>query len=109
MFSTSKFTHAFPLTYYHTILHFDALTTYSCGKHCFLRYMAPIVHFKCTLNCRLQFVSIWTSLNFWHNYGNGLKLSLYAHKSDLFLFKKIFSKKNCRSQCSLTLTDSPNF
>ena len=32
-------------------------------SQCFLPYMALIFHFKCTLKCRLQFVSIWTSLN----------------------------------------------
>ena len=33
-------------------------------SQCFLLYVALIFHFKCTLNCRLQFVSIWTSLKF---------------------------------------------
>ena len=33
-------------------------------SQCFLPYMALIFHFKCTLQCRLQFVSIWTSLKF---------------------------------------------
>ena len=33
-------------------------------SQCFLLYMALIFHFKCTLKCRLQFVSIWTSLKF---------------------------------------------
>ena len=28
--------------------------------------MELIFHFKCTLKCRLQFVSIWTSLKFCH-------------------------------------------
>ena len=31
---------------------------------CFLPYMVLIFHFKCTLKCRLQFVSILTSLKF---------------------------------------------
>ena len=31
-------------------------------SQCFLLYMVLICHFKCTLKCRLQFVSIWTSL-----------------------------------------------
>ena len=31
---------------------------------CFLPYMALVFHFKSTLKCRLQFVSIWTSLKF---------------------------------------------
>ena len=70
-----------PLTHYHTIPHFDALKVHSCGKHCeerrncfvqtffpfsqcFLPYMALIFRFQCTLKCRLQFVSIWTSLKF---------------------------------------------
>ena len=69
------------LTHYHTILHFDAPKICSCGKHCekgeiacnkqfllfsrcFLHCMALIFHFKCTLKCHLQFVSIWTSLKF---------------------------------------------
>ena len=33
-------------------------------SQCFLRYMVFMFHFKCTLKCRLQFVSICTSLNF---------------------------------------------
>ena len=33
-------------------------------SQCFLPYMALTFHFKCTLKCRLQFVSIWTSLKF---------------------------------------------
>ena len=43
---------------------------YSCDKQflffsqCFLPYVTLIFHFKCTLKCRLQFVSVWTSLNF---------------------------------------------
>ena len=42
----------------------------ACNKHfllfsqCFLPYMAFIFHFKCTLKCCLQFVSIWNSLKF---------------------------------------------
>ena len=28
--------------------------------------MALIFHFKCTLKCHMQFVSIWTSLKFCH-------------------------------------------
>ena len=31
---------------------------------CFLTYIAFIFHFKCTIKCRLKFVSIWTSLKF---------------------------------------------
>ena len=31
-------------------------------SQCFLRYMALILHFNCTLKCRLQFVSTCTSL-----------------------------------------------
>ena len=33
-------------------------------SQCFLPYMGLIFHFKCTLKCFLQFVSIWTSLKF---------------------------------------------
>ena len=69
------------LTHYHTMAHFDALNIYSCRKlcekrrnylqqaispfsQCFLPYMAVFSHFKCTLKCCQQFVSIWTSLKF---------------------------------------------
>ena len=55
--------------------HFDALKIYSCGKNCekgeiacnkqflifsrcFPPYMALVFHFKCTLKCCLQFLSI---------------------------------------------------
>ena len=31
---------------------------------CFLPDMALIFHFKCTLKCHMQFVSIWISLKF---------------------------------------------
>ena len=33
-------------------------------SQCFLPYVALIFHFKCTLKCCLQFLSIWTSLKF---------------------------------------------
>ena len=33
-------------------------------SQCFLPCLALILNFRCTLKCRLQFVSIWTSLNF---------------------------------------------
>ena len=33
-------------------------------SQCFLPYMVLIFHFKCTLKCRLQFVSVCTSLKF---------------------------------------------
>ena len=41
-------------------------------SQCFLCYMVLIFHFKCTLKCRLQFVSIWTSLKILLS-GNGLR------------------------------------
>ena len=48
-------------------------------SQCFLLYMALNFHFECTLKCRLQFVSIWTSLKFcrlvmgqWHIRGQFL-------------------------------------
>ena len=70
-----------PVSHYHTMLHFDAPKIYSCGKHfekrrnclqqaispfltMFLSYIPLIFHFKCSLKCRLQFVSNWTSLRF---------------------------------------------
>ena len=43
-------------------------------SQCFLPCMALSFHFKCTLKCCLQLVSIWTSLKFWLS-GNGLTLS----------------------------------
>ena len=33
-------------------------------SQCFLPYLALIFHFKSTLKCFLQFVSVWTSLKF---------------------------------------------
>ena len=35
-------------------------------SQCFLPYMVLIFHSNCTTKCRLQFVSIWTSLKFCH-------------------------------------------
>ena len=70
------------LIHYHTMPHFDARKIYTaleniarkgeiaCNKQfllfsqCFLPYMALTFHFKCILKCRLQFVSIQTSVNF---------------------------------------------
>ena len=37
---------------------------YPLFSQCFLHHTVLIVHFKCTLKCRLQFVSIWTCLKF---------------------------------------------
>ena len=61
-------------------LQFDTLKIYSCRKRCeksrncnnqfllfsqcFLPYMVLIFKFKCTLKCRLQFVSILTNIKF---------------------------------------------
>ena len=72
------------VTHYHIIPHFDALKIYiavenivrkgeiACYKRfllfsqCFLSYMVLISNIKFTSKCRLQFVSIWTSLIFCH-------------------------------------------
>ena len=71
------------VNHYYTIPHFDPLKIYSCGKHfekrrnCLKQAISPfltmfstfydtIFHFKCTLKCCLQFVSIWTTLKFCH-------------------------------------------
>ena len=64
------------LTHYNTIPHLDTMEN-TVGKEeiafnkrfllfsqCFLPFTVLIFHFKCTLKCRLQFVSIWTSLKF---------------------------------------------
>ena len=73
--------YAVQMNYANKIPHFEALKIYSCGNIvrkgeiacskqfllfplCFLLYMVLILHFKCTSKCRLQFVSIWTSLKF---------------------------------------------
>ena len=107
------------LTHYHTMPHFQALKIHSCGKHCekrrncllqafvlfsqcFLPYIAIIFHFKCTLKCRLQFVSICTSQKFCslvttpcfyvfyrcfeHTVGKGE----IAHNEQFLLFPKCF-------------------
>ena len=42
---------------------------------CFIPHMGLIFHFKYTFKCRLQFVSIWTSLKL--SSGNGLKARLH--------------------------------
>ena len=80
-FLTLHKTSVLDLTHYHTMLHFDALKyiavennvrkgEIACKKQfllfsqCFLPYKPLIFHFKCTLKCRLPFVSIWTSLKF---------------------------------------------
>ena len=64
------------LTHYHTIPRYIDVENIvrkgeiACYKqfllfsHCFLPYMVLIFYFKCTLKCRLQFVSIWTCLEF---------------------------------------------
>ena len=62
----------FLLTHYHTIPHFDLLMIYSCGKQCEKRrtcleqaispFLTMFSTLCGTLKCRLQFVSIWTSL-----------------------------------------------
>ena len=62
-------------------------------SQCFLPYMLLICHFKCTSKCRLQFLSIWTSLeeiagvisSFSHNVFNSC-LSL-MHKNE-YLWNK---------------------
>ena len=59
------------LTHYHTMPHLTCLRYIAVENKqspffslCFLPYMALISHFKCTLKCCLQFVSVWTSLKF---------------------------------------------
>ena len=51
------------LTHYHTVPHFDTLKIYGGGKH---SEHVTMFSTLCTLKCRLQFVSIWTSLKFCH-------------------------------------------
>ena len=59
------------LTHYCTMPHFDAVKIYSCGKHCEKRRNCLLVGQNAALcgnglKCRLQFVSIWTSLKLCH-------------------------------------------
>ena len=49
-------------------------------SQCFLPYTVLIFHFKCTLKCRLQFVSIWTGLKFVSS-GNGLNSRITEYRS----------------------------
>ena len=55
-------------------------------SQCFLPYMALIFHFKCTLKCRLQFVSIWTSLKILSS-GNGRLAFPQLQLSGTFVMK----------------------
>ena len=57
-------------------------------SRCFLPYMALVFHFKCTSKCRLQFVSIWTSLKF---FSSGNKLNQILVTSNFFFFFTTFS------------------
>ena len=73
--------YSFIFTHYHIMPHFYALKIFSYGKHCekrrnrlkqaispFLTMLSTLhgifPQFKYTLKCRLQFVSVWTSLKF---------------------------------------------
>ena len=49
------------------------------SSQCFLPYWALIFHFKCTLKCRLQFVSIWNQSKILLS-GNRLKSSKKPYK-----------------------------
>ena len=61
---------------------------------CFLPYMALIFHFKCMLKCRLQFVSIWTSLKFCR------LVMVYLVKDSIFL-SALWIKIRLGEICSL--------
>ena len=52
--------------------------------------MAHIFHFKCAVKCRLQFVSIWTSLKF--SSGNGLDSELVGRNG---IHSASWGKKLC--------------
>ena len=58
--------------YYIAVENIVRIGEIACNKQfllfsqCFVPYIALIFHFKCTSKCRLQFVSIWTSLKFCH-------------------------------------------
>ena len=103
-------------THYHTILHFDALKMYSSGKHCvkgeiacnkqfllcsqcFLPFMTLNFHFKCTLKCCLQFVSIWTSLKIQSQLRGTLMSPSFAVSDCTY-----FTEYNCIT-CLFTSTD----
>ena len=53
-------------------------------SQCFLPYMVLIFHFKCTLICHLQFVSIWTCLEYF--------LLLMGYQHSTFQFKPFPNK-----------------
>ena len=56
-------------------------------SQCFLPYIALIFHFECTLKCRLQFVSIWTSLKCCHLVmGSGIFCPQITLTSQYFTF-----------------------
>ena len=70
-------------------------------SQCFLPSMALIFHSKCTLKCRLRFVSIWTSLKFCRQgHGKGLidrklgKKKTLLTSTSVFPFKFLYSILN---------------
>ena len=63
-------------------------------SQCFLPYMVLIFHFKCTLKCRLQFVSIWTTLKFCHLVMGQLFSELKAFTGDEFTLYSIDTRFN---------------
>ena len=72
-------------------------------SQCFLLYMVLIFHFKCTLKCRLQFVSIWTGLKFCHLVMDFLiKLKFFLFGKWLALHHKTRSSENHKEKCLWT-------
>ena len=60
-------------------------------SQCFVPYMALIFHFNSTSKCRLQFVSIWTSLKNLP-FGNGLKEYHIPYK-EIIMEKTTYCKR----------------
>ena len=106
--------------------HFDALKIYIAVENnvrqgeiawnkqfllfsqCFLPYVAFIFHFKCTLKCRLQFVSILTSLNFvvWKRVRIIICIFSTLSRRNLYLYfstRQFNSRLHCIGHASLML------
>ena len=80
-------------------------------SQCFLPYMAFIFHFKCTLKCRLQMLSSWTSLKLCRRVmGQKLPeilciLSIFLYRNGTSMISLIIPPKDQISRVSKMLAD----